>query len=755
MIKKITLLVLSLIFCATAFSKETVKISNNRLSVSIATLGAELQSIKDKNGVEYLWQGDSAFWGGRAPNMFPVCVKFKDQKFTYKGKQYQMPDMGLAKITNFKVIEKKNSKVVLEIKSNKQTLEHYPFLFVLQIAYQLQGNKLLVNYKVENTGHETMYYALGGHPGFRFPFEKERANNQYVFDEKYELKRTEIASSLVQDNQIPWLNNEMALPLGDKRIPNAGMFIQNMPSRSIGVGVVGQPAFIELNLEDFPNVNLWSPPGMPYACIEPMVAHHDLQNTQTDIENKNYLEKLQAGETKSYSFSIVVKHNSRVEVSSFSELIKVAESADPGTLILLSDGIYSGDVVLKGTGTPEAPLVIAAKKSGNVTIEDKLKIEGENITVSGLKFTKNGMLEILGSGCRVTNCKWDNSKSGKWLRVLPGSSEIEIDHNTFQNKVFSNQNMDRDCQLLQIVVRNKNESHHIHHNLFKNVAKGKTGNGFETLQLITENNPFDPPAGSCNTVIEDNLFLRCNGEAEIISIKSNGNIIRKNTFSECRGGLVLRHGDDNIAMQNYFLGGTETGSAGIRIQGTGQIVASNYFQDLGSYGLGMMDGTPDNLYIRVERAKILFNSFINCNKNFVIGINHSKHPNGTVPKDCKIVGNIFYSDKGEGSENFIVFVQDDQPENWLWKSNIAFGEQVPKIKGILIKNPELELTENNLLSPTSATPSFKIINNLDENLQQDLVGKKWQDKRTIGAIQYPFEDYKNKPLVEKEVGAGY
>jgi galactose mutarotase-like enzyme len=258
-------------------ANKTVSISNSYLEVEISTFGAELQSIRDKNGTEYLWQGDPEYWGGRAPNMFPVCVKFKDQKFTYKGKEYHMPDMGLAKISNFDVTEKQNDRVVFQLKSSEETLKNYPFPFVLKIIYELKGNRLINKFEVENTGDETMYYAIGGHPGFRFPFESERYKNQLVFSKKFNLNRTEIAGGLVQENKIPWLKYENALPLNDARIPNAGMFVTEMPSRTIGVGVVGQPAFIEVELEDFSNVNIWSPPGMPYACIEPMVGHHDFQ----------------------------------------------------------------------------------------------------------------------------------------------------------------------------------------------------------------------------------------------------------------------------------------------------------------------------------------------------------------------------------------------------------------------------------------------------------------------------------------------
>ena len=50
-------------------------ISNSVLTVGVSEHGAELQSIQ-KNGKEYLWQGDTRFWGRRSPVLFPiVCGK--------------------------------------------------------------------------------------------------------------------------------------------------------------------------------------------------------------------------------------------------------------------------------------------------------------------------------------------------------------------------------------------------------------------------------------------------------------------------------------------------------------------------------------------------------------------------------------------------------------------------------------------------------------------------------------------------------
>jgi poly(beta-D-mannuronate) lyase len=451
------------------------------------------------------------------------------------------------------------------------------------------------------------------------------------------------------------------------------------------------------------------------------------------------------------SFSI--NSNEKFEVNTIAGLQSAVKNASPGDTILLADGQYNEDKIsVEFKGTTEKPLLIKAKNLGKAIFQVPLKLEGDFIFIEGISFREHGNIEISGKGCRVSRCNFNDVKSGKWLRVLAGSSQIEIDYSLFENKT-NNRKMDRNCQLIQIVVRNENERHHIHHNLFRDIPKGKTGNGFETLQLITENNPFDPPGGHSNSVIEDNLLIRCNGEAEIISVKSNGNFIHGNTFRACAGSLVLRHGDNNVVTGNFFFGDGEKNSGGVRLQGTDQIVANNYFDGLGQLSLGMMDGTPDNLYIRVERAQILFNSFINCPKNFVIGMNHSSHPNGTVPKDCKIAGNLFFFDKPEKPDSFIEYIQNDQPENWIWEGNIAYGAPLlNEIKGIQMADPKLKFMENGLAVPTAETPIISTLSVIAKEIQFDLFRQPWKTMRSVGAVQFPLQTKIFDILTEGKVG---
>jgi galactose mutarotase-like enzyme len=293
-------------------SSKNISIENDFISVKISPMGAELQSIVNKKtGTEYLWQGDTAYWASRSPVMFPIAVRIRDDKFTWKGKTYEMPRVGLARIYQFKVLPSgKPGIAVFEMASDEHTLPFYPFMFRFEVTYMLDKNSLIVQYVVENKGKDTLYFAAGGHPGINCPVNTghKRGDYQYTFSEKLNIKYHKIANGLVMPLQIQLLESENSLALDDQRIPadGTGMLVTNMPSRQIGVGLLNEPPFVTVDLGDFPNVNLWAPPGKPFVCIEPMVAHHDFADSPAAIEKKPHYIALAAGESRTYHFTIII-----------------------------------------------------------------------------------------------------------------------------------------------------------------------------------------------------------------------------------------------------------------------------------------------------------------------------------------------------------------------------------------------------------------------------------------------------------------
>ena len=438
----------------------------------------------------------------------------------------------------------------------------------------------------------------------------------------------------------------------------------------------------------------------------------------------------------------------RTGIMTLSDLEHRVSDSRPGDTITLDDGVYDGDMCeLVAKGSAAYPITIQAKNIGKAVIQGPISIEGDYINLVGLRFEEKGSIEIRGRGCRISRCVMTDVQAGTWIRVHAESREIEIDRCRFENKTNNREKMG-DCQLMQIYVRNQGERHHVHHNYFVDVPEGKESNGYETLQLITEGNPWDPEPGDCETVIEYNLFERCNGEAEIISVKSNGNILRRNTFRDCRGALELRHGDGNVVSENFFFGEGERRSGGVRLQGMDQVVVNNLFHSLNAFGVGMNDGLPDDHYVRVERALIAFNTFVGCSPAMDVGLNHILYPNGTVPKDCVIANNAFVR-----SDRTVRLVHGDEPVNWRWEGNVTDGDLgMPARDGIRIAKVDVDYLPNGVVAPAESSGLIGNAVGHYPDITTDILGNSRGERKTIGCVEFPVQEKGGGPLTVADVG---
>lgn len=303
-------------------------------------------------------------------------------------------------------------------------------------------------------------------------------------------------------------------------------------------------------------------------------------------------------------------------VSSIAELQKAVDQARPGTDIRLKDGLYTteADVMIKVQGSAEKPIRIAAEHAGKVEITGKggfsLVAPAKYVVISGFKFTHLASKAKSGSGtsfCRWTRNVFENAGNGEYLTLA--GNDIEVDYNTFQNKA----SMGR-----FIAVRGTGsqiaERLHVHHNYFNNFSQ-QTGNGAEAFQFGLSGFSMS----SSNSVVEYNLFERCEGENELISVKASGVTLRYNTIRDCLAQFTLRHGNKCLVYGNYF-----TRTPGLRIFGDDHTVYSNYFENCKpAITIGNGDGEVANgdkltVHDRPDRVLIAFNTLIDNPENIVL-----------------------------------------------------------------------------------------------------------------------------------------
>ena len=101
-------------------------LQNELLTIEVSELGAELQSIKDDEGKEYLWQGDSRYWGRRSPILFPIVCGLWKGTYRTDGDTYQMGRHGFARDMNFHLIKKADDRVTFVLTDTLPTTSCSP-----------------------------------------------------------------------------------------------------------------------------------------------------------------------------------------------------------------------------------------------------------------------------------------------------------------------------------------------------------------------------------------------------------------------------------------------------------------------------------------------------------------------------------------------------------------------------------------------------------------------------------------------------
>ena len=67
---------------------DRVSIGSDLLEARIDPFGAELVSLKDAEGREFMSAGDPAFWTGRAPLLFPIVGSLNGDAYRHAGRSY-------------------------------------------------------------------------------------------------------------------------------------------------------------------------------------------------------------------------------------------------------------------------------------------------------------------------------------------------------------------------------------------------------------------------------------------------------------------------------------------------------------------------------------------------------------------------------------------------------------------------------------------------------------------------------------------
>ena len=272
-------------------------IKNDKIEVSVEDLGAQMRSIKDATGKEYLWQGDENYWNGSAPNLFPYIARLTEGKYILKGRTYEMPKHGFLRNSVLKLKEKTQTKMVSSLTDSEETYKMYPYHFEIKVKYELFENELKVSYNVANKDKKVMYFGVGGHPGFQVPVEKELSFEDYFieFAKGTDMKRVGMSEDCFvtgKDEAFP-LEENRRLYLHHNLFDDDAIILKDAPSKVVLASEKGS-ARIEMETSHLEYLGIWHKPASdaPYVCIEPWSSLPSKKDIIEDLEKQDNLVSL-------------------------------------------------------------------------------------------------------------------------------------------------------------------------------------------------------------------------------------------------------------------------------------------------------------------------------------------------------------------------------------------------------------------------------------------------------------------------------
>ena len=408
------------------------------------------------------------------------------------------------------------------------------------------------------------------------------------------------------------------------------------------------------------------------------------------------------------------------QVQSADDIADLIESqrVAPGDVIVWTDGEYADqEIELNGlNGKPEQPITLQAATPGGVVLtgESQIRTNSQWWVIEGFHFkgiadkpSAYNPIQFRGSGdigaehVRLTNCALTNLDNGestaKWVQIYGRFNRV--DHCQFSGKPNKG-------ALLTVelggIGNHETAEHIIEWNYFANVAPNE-GSDNETIRIGYSGDQNK----SAKCIVRHNLFERCDGEAEVVSNKSSHNTYFANTFRQCNGSLVLRHGHHATVHANYFLGHGAADAGGIRINDSHHRIFNNYMQGLTGLtwnaalsieGGNKKSGGDSNGYQAVDDLVVAHNSIINCARSILLNNKHGKRsPTGIIANNLVVTHDA--KQKLLDAKLSITGLK--------WQSNLFFGPsenpEIVGMKGVTSVDPKLKKADGRI-RPNATSP---------------------------------------------------
>jgi len=263
-------------------------LENDTAVLKVDTRNCEIAGFRRKDkDIEYMWQGDPAYWAGRNPTLFPHVSSPKDKVLNFKGKDHKVNNHGFCRKSEFDFVSQSEDSLRFRLSANEETLKEYPYLFELNVTYTLKENEVTIAYDIVNREDGKLYFGFGQHPAFNCPLVPDKDFSDY----RIEFEKEDVEGKVLD------LNYELF-----EKYPT---YIVNKPKSRVFRLTDGENAVVMKTDKKYKIFAVWTPHA-PFVCLEPWVNTIRPEDDGIPFEERDNV-ILEKGETYhiSYSFAIL------------------------------------------------------------------------------------------------------------------------------------------------------------------------------------------------------------------------------------------------------------------------------------------------------------------------------------------------------------------------------------------------------------------------------------------------------------------
>lgn len=289
-----------------------IQLQNDQAVACIDTMGAQLISLKDQAGLEYIWQRDPDIWKNCSPILFPIVGNLRDGKTRINGREYEIEKHGPCKTLEFQVVSADEREAVFFLTQDRFPEGTYPYEFELRVRYCLEGSRLTAALEVENRDKDSIWYCLGFHTGFRCPLNEEEKFEDYYLEfpeeQKYGYRRYDVERlEFDMSKEYPFPGKDgLRIPLTRELFANDAFWFDHPSSKSVSLKSEKGEKGVQVDYEDFDTVAFWTQTreDAAFLCIEPWNGSAVCSDEDNEFIHKNHIRKLETGKTAVYTMTV-------------------------------------------------------------------------------------------------------------------------------------------------------------------------------------------------------------------------------------------------------------------------------------------------------------------------------------------------------------------------------------------------------------------------------------------------------------------